>query len=745
MDKKDQLINELQNEVNFLREERRMAANALDMAVNLGNFTSRQGGVADIELVLEETASKLRTLMNFKAISFYLIDEQDASFFQAFCDVNTYIQKIETETNNLIEDKTFAWALGRSKPVIVKTQDKQDNLILRSIATPSRIRGMVVGLMEQKKKDIPDAHFLLFSIVLLSCASTLESIETYNYMHSLNEELQSQVNRLVLSEKELIRNRHFLKEKTKSLAKVNAALQESEERLRTLTLINAIPDIIIFKDAEGKWIEANQAAIDFFDLQGINYIGHNDQQLAQFSASHMQTLLAEQDTDAYTWKKQNSYRFEAAWQDKNYQERIMDIIKVPLFNQDGTRKALILIARDVTELKMAEKEQRKAKEAAEIANITKSEFLANMSHEIRTPFNGIMGMFQLLQTTELDDEQSDYVQEGLKSSDRLQRLLNDILDLSRIEANKMEIREERFQLSEILKSIKDIFRQIAQQNKNSLSLQLSSDIPDTLIGDSTRLTQILFNLVGNSCKYTQNGEVELETSTISFNDSKLQRILFIVKDTGKGIAEDKLDQVFETFTQANDSEKPYTRNYQGAGLGLPLVKRLVQLMDGNMSISSQVDEGTCTYVSLPFKIPEPPRHEEISALTKENDLKANNLRILLMEDDRVSQKHIKRLLEKQNHLVTVAVDGEKGLYELTRAEFDCILMDIQMPVLDGIETTKHIRSSRLKFKDIPIIALTAYAMNGDREKFLNAGMNDYISKPVNKDKLLAVLENNLSV
>jgi CheY-like chemotaxis protein len=235
--------------------------------------------------------------------------------------------------------------------------------------------------------------------------------------------------------------------------------------------------------------------------------------------------------------------------------------------------------------------------------------------------------------------------------------------------------------------------------------------------------------------------VGLKVVPIETDSKDRLRLLFIVEDTGQGIAEDKLEEVFETFTQGTDSGS-YTRKYQGVGLGLPLVKRLVKLLDGNMSITSQEGTGTSVYVSLPFKIPKSLGQKVSSSTYKARD--TNHLKILLVDDDEITQLHIQKLMENQGNTVITVDNGRKALEEIQKDEFDCILMDIQLPVMDGLQATKLIRTSKAKFKDIPIIALTAYAMNGDREKFLEAGMDDYIAKPVDKDELLEVISRNLS-
>ncbi|MGM0611658.1 MAG: response regulator, partial [Thermodesulfobacteriota bacterium] len=391
----------------------------------------------------------------------------------------------------------------------------------------------------------------------------------------------------------------------------------------------------------------------------------------------------------------------------------------------------------------SERAANKAAEIADTANRAKSEFLANMSHEIRTPLNGILGMIQLMQTTALNGEQEEYVDMAHKSTKRLNRLLTDILDLSRIEAGKMEIREDPFDIGEVLESIEDIFVHTARKNNNTIKVVMDENVPKRLLGDSTRLTEILFNLVGNACKYTNDGQIEVELVKVNDSRKDVNRLLFLVSDNGSGIPDEKISQVFETFTQANDSESPFTRQYEGAGLGLALVKRLVELMGGNVAIDSEPGKGTAVYVNLPFRICETDKSRAARRIESEHAVPPQG-RILLVDDDSITRLHGQRLLEKVGYEVEIAENGMAALDRLAQGSYGCVLMDVQMPVMDGVEATKKIRASHAGYKDIPVIAMTAFAMVGDREKFLDAGMDDYISKPVNKDELLAVLEKNIS-
>jgi PAS domain S-box-containing protein len=414
--------------------------------------------------------------------------------------------------------------------------------------------------------------------------------------------------------------------------------------------------------------------------------------------------------------------------------------------RDAEGKVLLSegMVQDITEWKRAEERLHESKKEAEAANKTKSEFLANMSHEIRTPLNGIMGMLQLLQSTSLDASQYEYVTMAMKASRRLTKLLSDILDLSKVEAKTIQMREEAFHFSEIMQSIDEIFVQASRNTQIALNIHWEESIPETIIGDSTRLTQILFNLVGNATKFTHEGDIDIHASLLPGTHADRFRILFTVQDTGPGIPDNKLEQAFGMFTQASDMEDPHARKHEGAGLGLPLVKRLVHLMSGSASIDSRENQGTTVYVSLPFKAA--PAQAQGALLDQAGHATdgSQNIRVLLADDDATTRLYLERLLGQWGLTVHAVENGVQALFELTHQEFDCILMDVQMPDLDGMTATERIRSSKARFQDIPIIALTAHAMSGDMERLLQAGMDDYISKPVDGNKLFEALKRNIS-
>ena len=389
----------------------------------------------------------------------------------------------------------------------------------------------------------------------------------------------------------------------------------------------------------------------------------------------------------------------------------------------------------------------KAKELAkkaEVANIAKSEFLANMSHEIRTPMNGVIAAAELALAEKLSPEIEKYIHIIHDSGHSLLTIINDILDFSKIEAGHLEIENTPFILDKTIERIMEMFSSKAREKGIDLLLKKSSDLPPTIIGDSMRLRQVVSNLMDNAIKFTRSGgRVTLNVGCkASETDSTKIMLEMAVTDTGMGIKAKFLKRLFTPFTQADTSS---TRKYGGTGLGLTISKKLIEKMNGKIHVESEYGKGTTVYFScLLDRPPEKTEHQVKNRIVQDGSdhlkhkERIKGSRILVAEDNPINQKIIKMILEKADLNVEIADNGIQAVEKLENTHFDAVLMDIQMPRMDGLEATRRIRELPGK-KDLPIIALTANAMQGDEETYLSAGMNGYITKPIDQAKLFKAL------
>jgi PAS domain S-box-containing protein len=504
------------------------------------------------------------------------------------------------------------------------------------------------------------------------------------------------------------------------------ALRKSEERFRKLFEQS---NDAIFIHQTGRIVDVNQRACEM--------LGYNKEQFLTMEIADLYPQEGFTESSKKISTPQGLNSIESILFETQFKKADGTVVAVEISSGIINREKKIIqgIARDITERKRTETELQKAKEEAETANHAKTEFLASMSHEIRTPMNAIIGMADLLLETQLTPEQQQYVQVFQSAGENLLTIINDIIDISKVEAGHVRLETIDFDLTDIIENICDVMAVRAHEKGLELVYSAMPDVPTDLLGDPTRLRQILVNLIGNAIKFTEKGEVFLQVKSHGIKNGRVE-LVFSVTDTGIGIAPEQIDTIFDAFTQADSS---ITRKYGGTGLGLSISKQLVELMGGHITVESKSGQGSTFSFTALFAIQtEPKEYIEKIAL----DMKG--VKVLVVDDNETNRMILRNTLSKLGAIITESDNGEHGLAEFKRAmetadPYQLALIDHRMPGMDGFELAKHIKETMGNIKNTAVMMLTSDDRSGDRDLCKEFDITFYLVKPVKKAELLVAI------
>jgi PAS domain S-box-containing protein len=609
-----------------------------------------------------------------------------------------------------------------SIPVITKSP----NRFMFDMDQLQRFGIQVSQLPESSKIIYPTIRFNYIIIISILCIGFLSFVIIFLLFNNVKRKIAEKKLKVTLDHLE-----QRVIDRTEEVSLANKKLRKQQEFLRNV--IDTDPNFIFVKNREDQFVLANQAMADLCGTSVENLVG---KKVSEFNPNKEEVNQYFIDNEAVMTSLQPKFIPEQQFTTSSGKVHYIQIIKKPLISDDGIADKVLCVATDITDRKKVEKEVETSRSIAESSNRAKSEFLANMSHELRTPLHGILGYTQILQRNEaLMAEIGIAVNIIHRSGEHLLMMINDILDLSKIEAHKQELREAEIYIPGFLETIVEIIRVRASQQQIGFVIHIDENIPTGIVGDETRLRQILLNLLGNAVKFTQKGEVRF-----TVNQSGPGLLHFKIEDTGIGIPEDKMDEIFLPFHQVVNN----IIQTEGTGLGLAICNKLLKIMNSELNVSSTLGKGSCFEFYLPVK--EIALSSDIIAPKNQKIVgyDGRNIKILVCDDQKTNRDVLSQLLIDIGFDVVEAVDGRDGLEKALAHHPDIILMDLMMPEMDGYIATRALRNMP-EIKDTAVIAISAGVFNQTRQDCLDAGCDDFIPKPVITDELLEKISKHLSL